>query len=181
MRSSIKQIFTITISLTLVSLLLGLSPLSADSEPTKLRIAYSGVGAGTVMLWIAKDAKLFAKHGLEVEEVYIDSPERGGVQSLLGADLFLSSGSGLVSLQAVANGADIVFIGAHSTRENYKFGMASDISEIGQLKGKKIGVSGLGGKSLASQCEGPGSIRCTTWKWCPSVTPPSGRQLFLET
>lgn len=142
MRSVIKQF--------LVLCLVGFSwnsALGADATPTKLRVAYSGVGAGTVMIWIAKDAKLFAKYGLEVEEFYIDSPARGGVQSLIGADLFLSSGNVLVSLQAVANGADLVFLGAHGTRENYKFGMASNISEIGELKGKKIGVSGLGGKS----------------------------------
>ncbi len=50
-------------------------------------------------------------------------------------------------MQAILKGADIVFLGSHASMEHYKFGVSPKISSIKQLKGKKIGVSGLGRKS----------------------------------
>ncbi|MDH3446285.1 MAG: ABC transporter substrate-binding protein, partial [Deltaproteobacteria bacterium] len=42
---------------------------------------------------------------------------------------------------------DITLVGAHTSIDDYGMGVGSDISSIRELKGKKIGVSGLGNRS----------------------------------
>src|SRR4029079_1214735 len=58
------------------------SSAQAQSTLTAVRVAYSALSAGIGSLWIADDAGIFRKHGLESNLVYI----RGGktaVQALL--------------------------------------------------------------------------------------------------
>lgn len=122
-------------------------PASPGAESEPVRLAFSGFGIGTVITWIAREQKLFEMHGVKVEDIYLDGPDAAGVQALLGVDFFMDSGNVVAPISAMAAGADIVILAAHMSRENYQFGVAPDISEIRQLKGKKIGVSGLGRKS----------------------------------
>src|SRR5262249_56139347 len=70
-----------------------------------------------------------------------------GVQSLLGVDLLIGFGNPLALLQPVANGADISLIGSHVSFDHYGMGVASSISAVKDLKGKKVGVSALGTRS----------------------------------
>ena len=119
---------------------------SADNSKT-VRVAFAGFGVGTVVTWIARDTELFAKYGLDIDPVYIDDAAAGGVQSLLGVDIFLASEDVLSTLEAISGGADLVFVGGHASPENYRFGVASYVDDLAQLKGKKVGVSNLGRKS----------------------------------
>lgn len=121
---------------------------AAAAEPGRpLRVAFAGFGVGAVVTWIARDTDLFAKYGLDARPVYIDGAAAGGVQSLLGADILVVSQDVMAPLQAVSEGADLVFVGAHASAEHYRFGVASYVDDLVQLKGKKVGVSGLGRKS----------------------------------
>ena len=121
---------------------------AAAAEPGRpLRVAFAGFGVGAVVTWIARDTDLFAKYGLDARAVYIDGAAAGGVQSLLGADVLVVSQDVMAPLQAVSEGADLVFVGAHASAEHYRFGVASYVDDLVQLKGKKVGVSGLGRKS----------------------------------
>ena len=108
----------------------------------RLRLAYSGFGVGTAVALVAKEAGLFKRYGLEIDEVYIEDAPAGGIQALIGVDIFLGSGNPVVPMQAILKGADIVFIGSHASMEHYKFGVSSKISSIKQLKGKKSGYPG---------------------------------------
>lgn len=120
---------------------------SPGAESRPVRVAFSGFGIGTILTWIAREKKLFQTHGLEVEEVYLDGPDAAGVEALLGVDFFIDSGNVLAPFAAMARGADIVVLAAHTSKEHYQFGVAPDIFDIRELKGKKVGVSGLGRKS----------------------------------
>jgi len=117
------------------------------AESKRIRVAFAGFGVGTVITWIASDKKLFARYGLEVEDIYLEGPDSGGVQALIGVDFFMGSGDVLAPFSAITSGADLVFLAAHTSKENYQFGVASNIAAIRELKGKKIGVSALGRKS----------------------------------
>ena len=120
---------------------------SAGSERMRVRVAYAGFGAGTIVTSIARDKHFFAKYGLDLDAVYLDRAATGGVQSLLGIDIFVSSEDVLPALEAAGEGADLVFFGGHVRPENYRFGVASYVDHLAQLKGKKVGVSNLGRKS----------------------------------
>lgn len=118
------------------------------AEPgKKLRLAYAGWELGTAVAYVGVDAGLFEKNGLNIEEIPIRDTLSAGVQSLLGVDLLIGFGSPLAILQPVAAGADITLVGAHVTIDDYGMGVGSGIASIRELKGKKIGVSGLGNRS----------------------------------
>src|SRR3990172_12245820 len=46
------------------------------AAPEKLRIAYSAIGSSQSPLWIAHEAGIFKKHGLDVEMVYLGGGSR---------------------------------------------------------------------------------------------------------
>ena len=131
----------------IVGALTFVSAASAAEPGRPVRVAFAGFGVGAVVTWIARDTDLFAKYGLDARTVHIEGAAAGGVQSLLGTDVFVVSQDVLAPLKAVSEGADLVFVGAHGNAEDYRFGVASYVDDLVQLKGKKIGVSGLGRKS----------------------------------
>ena len=123
------------------------SAASAAEPGRPVRVAFAGFGVGAVVTWIARDTDLFAKYGLDARTVHIEGAAAGGVQSLLGTDVFVVSQDVLAPLKAVSEGADLVFVGAHGNAEDYRFGVVSYVDDLVQLKGRKVGVSGLGRKS----------------------------------
>ena len=133
--------------LATLAILLTPSLSSAADKSKKLRLAYSGWEIGTAVSYVGVDSGLFKKHDVDVEELPIRDTFSAGVQSLLGVDLLIGFGNPLAILQPVANGADISLIGSHVSFDHYGMGVASSISAIKDLKGKKVGVSALGTRS----------------------------------
>lgn len=120
----------------------------AATDVKRVRLAYAGWGLGTAVAYVGIDAGIFRKHDLDVEEVFIQDALSGGIQSLIGVDVVLGFGNPVTILQPIVKrGADIVFLGSHVSVEKYSLGVSSDIKAIEDLKGKKVGVSGLGGRS----------------------------------
>lgn len=134
-------------SFTIAVLLLGATFASAADSSKKLRLAYAGWEIGTAVSYIGVDAKLFKQHGIEVEELPIRDTLSAGVQSLIGVDLLIGFGNPLAVLQPVASGADITVIGTHVSFGQYGMGVAASVSELKDLRGKKVGVAGLGSRS----------------------------------
>lgn len=119
----------------------------ADPGLKKLRLAYSGWEIGTAVSYIGVDAGLFKKYGVEIEELPIRDTFSAGVQSLIGVELLIGFGNPLALLQPVANGTDLAAIGSHVSFDAYGMGVGADIRSVKDLKGKKVGVSALGGRS----------------------------------
>lgn len=113
----------------------------------KLRLAYAGWEIGTAVAYVGVDSGLFKKNGLEIEELPIRDTLSAGVQSLLGVDLLIGFGNPLAILQPVANGAGLAVVGGHVSFNQYGMGVTSAIAAIKDLKGQKVGVSALGGRS----------------------------------
>ena len=124
-----------------------LASAQAGAKTKKLRLAYAGWEVGTAIAYIGIDAGIFKKYDLDVEEVFIRDALTGGIQSLIGVDMVIGFGSPLSILQPILGGADIVFLGSHVSLEQQGMGVSSGIETIKELKGKKIGVSALGGRS----------------------------------
>jgi NitT/TauT family transport system substrate-binding protein len=133
--------------LVVFGLLLPTLSSAAADKPKKLRLAYSGWQIGTAVSYVGVDSGLFKKHDVEIEELPIRDTLSAGVQSLLGVDLLIGFGNPLAILQPIAGGADISLIGAHVSFDQYGMGVASSISNIQDLRGKKVGVSALGARS----------------------------------
>ncbi len=131
----------------LCAFLLCASSAFGEQKLKKLRLAYDSVSVATTVAWVGNQAGLFKQHKVEVEEIFIQDSSIGGIQALLGVDIFLGSGNPVLAMQPIIEGHDIVFLGSHVNQTHYRFGVSSDIESIKQLKGKKVGMSRLGGRS----------------------------------
>ena len=80
-----------------------LTPLNAqDLKPFRISLS---LGSAQLPLWAARDAGLFAKHGLNVELLGLQSASRQ-VQLILAGDTLAASLSGTTPVRARIEGAD---------------------------------------------------------------------------
>lgn len=111
-----------------------------------LRIAYSAISGAMSSLWVAKEAGYFKREGLDVELLYIG----GGsllIQSMLSGDVPFAYGPSVPVINASLRGSDLVLIG--NTGDSLVFSIMSrpEIKQPGALKGKKVGITRLGGST----------------------------------
>ena len=117
------------------------SPVRA--EPIK--VAYSGVAATGTPLWLAKDAGIFAKHGLETDLVAVRSAPLQ-VSALVSNEVQFVRGSASSMLSAAAQGAKLkILLSLFAERASYDFLVSSSITNPRDLRGKKIGVQDFSG------------------------------------
>ena len=137
----------LTLCLALITLAFIPSHTWAADDAKKIRLAYAGWEIGTAVAYVGVDSGLFKKNGLDIEEIPIRDNLSAGVQSLIGVDVLIGFGNPLAVLQPVAGGADVILVGSHVSFDQYGMAVASSISSVKELRGKKVGVSALGAKS----------------------------------
>lgn len=142
-----KRILTRIIPGLLTLALFCAASANAADDLKKVRLAYAGWEVGTAIAYVGIDAGIFKQYDLEVEEVFIRDPISAGIQSLIGVDFLLGFGNPLAILQPINAGADIVSLFSHVSMERYRMAVSPGVSTIQDLKGKKIGVSAIGGRS----------------------------------
>ena len=126
------------------ALLLAPAPIRAAEKLTGIQ---SALVMAQSLPWVAQEAGLFRKHNLDFQLIYIASSPTV-TSALLGGDaeVALSGGSGIV--RAYVQGAkDLVFIGGIKNFLDQSIMARTEINRAEGLKGKKIGVSRIGGIS----------------------------------
>ncbi len=116
----------------------------AAQKSVKVRISQSAVSARSTVLWIAQERGLFAKHGIEMEVIYLRSSPLQMTALATGEVQFASSG-GSPMLSAVASGQDLKIIAAPGNRLVYDLVVRPEIKEAKDLRGKRFGVTNIGG------------------------------------
>ena len=119
-------------------------PVARAQELKKIKIGYPAISYNQIHIWIAKDAGLFRKYGLDAEIVFF----RGGqmaTQALVAGDPPIVNIGTVV--QAGLQGHDVVLIASSENAYNYSVVARPGITKIEQLKGKRLGVSGFGSAS----------------------------------
>ncbi len=117
---------------------------TAQDKP--LKKIYWGVSTLSPTLWIpyiAKEAKLFEKNGLDVELVLLRGSGQTS-QAMVAGSLFASSVALPAVMLANLNGADLVNVAHGIAVQSSKLMVKPEIRKIEDLKGKKIGISSLG-------------------------------------
>ena len=113
-------------------------------EAKKIKIGYPAISYNQIHIWVAKDAGLFRKYGLDAEIVFF----RGGqmaTQALVAGDPPIVNIGTVV--QAGLQGHDIVLIASSENAYNYSVVARAGINKIEELKGKRLGMSGFGSAS----------------------------------
>lgn len=116
---------------------------TSSAGPTHLNVAYSEPVADNLPLWIAKEAGIFAKHGLDVDIKQITSTQ--GMASLLSAEIDFDNIGGSETLSAAAQGGDVVALATLTPVWPYSFYAAPGINSAADLKSKKIAITRPGG------------------------------------
>jgi ABC-type nitrate/sulfonate/bicarbonate transport system substrate-binding protein len=109
----------------------------------KVRLAYASVTAAFAVPWIAKDAGIFRRHGLDVEIVYIASGPRS-IQTLVAGGVDIAAIGGGAGVDAKLAGADTVFVAVSVNRVLLYMVAAPEIQRVEDLRGKAIGGSRIG-------------------------------------
>src|SRR5438034_10755651 len=79
------------------------------ATPEKINASYGAISGTMAPIWVAKEARLFEKHGLDLNLVYIPGGPRS-IMSLLGASVQFVNHSGMPALEAYQRGADTALI-----------------------------------------------------------------------
>ena len=124
-------------------LFLGTSPAHAADGPQKLRVAYAAITAAFSIPWIAKEAGIFQRHGLDVELVYIAAGSRA-VQTLVGGSIDVAAIGGPAGVDAKLAGADTVYVAIPVNRVIMFTVTGPQIQRVEELRGKSIGVTRIG-------------------------------------
>ena len=132
----------------LLSLILSVLVLAAQgsAQDRPLKKIYWGVSTLSPNLWIpwlAKDAKIFEKNGLDVEPVLLRGSGQTS-QAMVSGSLFASSVAQPAVMLADLNGADLVNVAHGIAAQGSRLMVKPEIRKLEDLKGKKIGISSLG-------------------------------------
>ena len=125
----------ITIKIVLVAIFV-LSVSRPALAQDKLNFAYISPNAGSSsVLWIAKDAGIFKKHGLDVNVIYIEGTPKA-LMSLFAGELHVVAGTGPAVASAKVRGADASMIMGFEVFLPYYLVAQPNIKSAEELKGK---------------------------------------------
>ena len=97
-------------------------------------------------VFIAHERGFFEKNGLKAEIIRINS-EPTTYQALISGDIDATSGAPTGLVQSNLQGVPVVSLGSWDNLVSYTITTKEKINGLAQLKGKKIGINRLGGKS----------------------------------
>ena len=130
-----------------LSLFLPFSLCSAVSaQLTKMTVGYSAMTSAHLPAWLAKEAGIFAKNGLDVQLVYV----RGGatvMMALLSKETPISQVGGSSIVGASLRGADAVMIAGGNATSDQWLMSRPDIKTAELLKGGSVAIAVFGGTS----------------------------------
>ncbi|HLG71599.1 MAG TPA: ABC transporter substrate-binding protein [Chloroflexota bacterium] len=110
--------------------------------PGETLVPFTAITANMAPLWVALDNNLFPKFNVNVKTTSVTNGQVA-IQALLAGDYHMVLVDG-VSMTAAAVNTDTVMVAGILDRFNFSIMTKPDIANVGQLKGKKIGVTGLG-------------------------------------
>jgi NitT/TauT family transport system substrate-binding protein len=109
----------------------------------KLNTSYISTSPGSsTMIWIAKDARIFEKHGLDATVIFISGSVRG-IQAILAGEIPIGEGGGPGLASARLAGGDVVAIAGNVNVLPYYLVSNPSIKKAEDLRGK------IGGTHIA--------------------------------
>ena len=117
----------------------------AQSLP-KIRAAYTSIGIQFDPIYIMKERDLARKYGVDAEILFVPVSSRA-VQAALAGEIQFITSAGVANINANTAGADFVGLTATLNTFVFKILASPELKKPEELKGKKVGISRLGGAS----------------------------------
>lgn len=114
-----------------------------DKALKKITWGVTSLSASNWIPWIAKDAKIYEKHGLDVELVLVKGSGQTSA-AILGGSMFAAPVAVPQVMMANLGGADLVNIAHTVPGVQSKLVVRQDIKRPEDIKGKRIATSSLG-------------------------------------
>jgi NitT/TauT family transport system substrate-binding protein len=110
---------------------------------SKVSFPFTPISAASLPWWVAKEARYYEKHGLDVDMIYVGaSPVI--IQAMLGGQAGVGAGGGPPLVTNVLQGGDIVQVATTVPYAIQSLIVKPDIRTPSDLAGKKVGISRLG-------------------------------------
>ena len=122
-----------------------LAPAAAHAQD-RVRIGVPLFPTVSYPVFIAHERGFFDKNGIKAEIIRINS-EPTTYQALISGDIDATSGAPTGLVQSNIQGLPVVSLGSWDNLVSYTMTTKEKINDLAQLKGKKIGINRLGGKS----------------------------------
>lgn len=115
----------------------------------KVVIGYASMSSVATTLWVTQEKGLFAKNGIDVQTVFIPgSPTL--IATLSSGDVQFGYTGGTATLGSAVGGLDVKIIASFANRVQADLVVRPDIKTPADLKGKRIGVTSIGGSGWMS-------------------------------
>ena len=133
----------------ILMILLATSVVGAQTQTEKLRVAYTVIAPTQLNVWTAKDMGYYAKNGLDVDLVLLVGAPLA-VAALVGGETpIVHTGASAVITSNLAGSGTVLIAGAVN-RFPYVLFVTDQIKRVEDLRGKKFGVSRIGGADNAA-------------------------------
>src|SRR6185503_4984767 len=136
--------FTALFISLMIFLVLGIGARNLAALET-MRVAIPLFPTAAFPLLVASDKGFFQREGLTVEPIRINSAPTT-YQALISGDVHAAAGAPTGLLPSHAHGADVVALGSWDNLVPYVWVTREKISDIRELRGKKVGVNRAGSK-----------------------------------
>jgi len=115
------------------------STVSVEAQLAPIRISYATASGTRLPLWIAQDAKIFEKYGLDAKLINIPSGNTA-ISALVSGEVDVVNGSGSSTIVAAGRGLPVIIIGSFGGTI-YKLVANPGVTD---LRGKTVGTSRIG-------------------------------------
>jgi len=113
----------------------------------RIRLGLSAISATSGSIWVAEEKRLFKKHGVDVEVVFIGGGASRVVSSLLAGEIQFSVGGGDAVIRAALRGGDTILAVSPINRGLQRLIVRPDIKRPAELKGKRVAITRFGSAS----------------------------------
>jgi NitT/TauT family transport system substrate-binding protein len=110
----------------------------------RYNIAYAGFAGFQSPLWATMDLGLLAKYGVNADLVLTPGSTRQ-IQALVGNSVHFAQVDAVTTINAIAQGADLVMISGSLNTFPFSFVAQKEIRKPEDLNGKKVGIVAFGG------------------------------------
>jgi NitT/TauT family transport system substrate-binding protein len=114
------------------------------AQTTKLTVGYGAVSADQLVLWVAKDAGIFAKNNLDVQLVFFSGGAMA-VMAMVSGDTPIIQASGPAVVAAGLAGSEAVVVAGGIVTLDYQLITQPNIKTIEQLRGGSVAIVRFGG------------------------------------
>jgi NitT/TauT family transport system substrate-binding protein len=110
--------------------------------PERLKMSYAALAAHFAPSWVAREAGLFAKYGIDAELTHL--PSRQASAALVSGDVDYGFFSGRTVVELRTQGADVVAVAAPILKLIQSVMVVPEIRQPADLRGKRLAVSQFG-------------------------------------